>query len=87
MDYIEEQTVEYLSQLEENDGVDCSKKLEDLKRRIAKYEYLRNQLEDTDQLQISTSDPDARALPLKMSIVEVAYNNQIAEDDKYCLIC
>jgi len=41
---------------------------------------------NTDQLQISTTDPDARALPIKMNIVEVAYNDQIAIDEKHYLI-
>lgn len=86
LDYIEEQTADYIKQLDDNDSLESNKKLDELKQRKAKYEQLQEQLENTDQLQISTSDPDARALPLKMSIVEVAYNNQIAVDDKHYLI-
>lgn len=86
LDYIEEQTTQYISQLDENDDLDSDQKLQDLKRRKDKYEELQTQLDNSDQLQISTSDSDARSLPLKMSIVEVAYNNQIAVDDKHCLI-
>lgn len=86
LDYIEKQTTDYLCQLDKNDNIDGHKKLQELKNRKAKYEALQNQLQQVDDLQISTTDPDARALPLKMSIVEVAYNNQIAVDDKHCLI-
>jgi len=86
LDYIEEQTSDYLNQLNNNDNLDSDKKLQRLRSRKAKYEALQDQLQEQDELQISTTDPDARALPLKMSIVEVAYNNQIAVDDKHCLI-
>ena len=86
LEYIEEQTANYIKQLDSNDSVEANKKLDELKQRKSKYEKLQQQLEDTEQLQISTSDSDARALPLKMSIVEVAYNNQIAVDDKHYLI-
>ena len=55
-----------------------------------KYENLQSQLNEAfekDQTrQISTTDPDARALPLKMNIVEVAYNLQTAVDAKHNLI-
>ena len=86
LDYIEEQTAEYIKQLDDNDNLESDKKLQNLEQRKAKYKHLEEQLEQTDQLQISTSDSDARALPLKMNIVEMAYNNQIAVDDKHCLI-
>ena len=86
LEYIEEQTADYIKQLDDNDSLESDQKLDRLKQRKAKYEHLQKQLENTQQLQISTSDSDARALPLKMSIVEVAYNNQIAVDDKHYLI-
>lgn len=86
LEYIEEQTTDYIKQLDQNDAQDAVKKLENLNKRKDKYEKLKTQLDNSNQLQISTTDPDARALPLKMSIVEVAYNNQIAVDDKNSLI-
>lgn len=55
-----------------------------------KYRQLQEQLdqalEKDGTRQISTTDPDARALPLKMNIVEVSYNLQTAVDDKHNLI-
>ena len=55
-----------------------------------KYQTLQTQLtaafEQDGTRQISTTDPDARALPLRMGIVEVSYNVQTAVDSKNKLI-
>lgn len=84
LEYIDNQYHDYISTLDENDRDD--KVINKLNKRKAKYEDLQNQLDHTDQTQISTSDPDARALPLHMRIVEVGYNIQSAVDDKHNLI-
>ena len=84
LDYIAKQKEDYLKTLEEHDAND--QKLQDLQSREDKYTALKNELELSDEKQISTTDPDARALPLKMSIVEVAYNLQSVVDDKHNLI-
>lgn len=84
LDYIDVQTQEYLTDLDDNDADDS--RFHDLQSRKDKYENLQKQLDSSDQLQISTTDPDARALPLKMNIVQVAYNVQTAVDDKHNLI-
>jgi len=84
LDYIAKQKEDYLASLDHNDLQDD--KLENLENRRLKYENLKTKLEDSGEKQISTSDPDARALPLHMSIVEVAYNLQSAVDDKHKLI-
>ena len=92
LEYINTKTEEYLSELDEQDRKEAlsnppgNKRLKELKERKIKYEDLREQLKQSGQTQVSTSDPDARALPLKMNIVEVGYNNQIAVDDKHNLI-
>jgi len=84
LEYIDNQYEDYLDNLNQNDQDDQVKaKLED---RRAKYEDLKEQLSNTDETQISTSDPDARALPLHMRIVEVGYNLQSAVDHKHNLI-
>ena len=65
------------------------KKLDDLHQRKEKYENLQKQLDsvrDNHQAQISTTDPDARALPKKMNIVEMSYNVQTAVEAKTKLI-
>ena len=88
LDYIDKQTEEYLKELDRNDKKEdemsraatkkkIKQKLEHLERRRNKYEKLEDQIKEAHQkgeTQISTTDPDARALPKKMNIVEVGYN-------------
>lgn len=75
---------EYLNTLEQQDGLD--EKLSNIKARKDKYQSLKNQLEESNDTQISTTDRDARALPLHKNIVEVGYNIQSCVDDKHNLI-
>lgn len=82
--YIENQHKEYLESLDTHDADE--EKLNKLNERKQKYENLKEQLDNTDETQISTTDPDARALPLHMRIVQVGYNLQSAVDDKHNLI-
>ena len=84
LDYIAKQKEDYLKTLDQNDTNDD--KLQELQNREDKYTALKEELDQSDEKQISTTDPDARALPLKMSIVEVAYNLQSIVDDKHKLI-
>lgn len=82
--FIAQQKQDYLNTLDVNDREEEA--LEKLDLREQKYLQLKNSLEESGDTQISTVDEDARALPLKMSIVEVAYNLQSAVDDKHNLI-
>jgi len=84
LEYIENQQKEYLESLDAND-VD-EEKINRLNERKAKYENLKERLDNTEETQISTTDPDARALPLHMRIVQVGYNLQSVVDDKHNLI-
>jgi len=84
LEYIANQKEDYITRLDKEDQLD--KKLEQLASRKLKYEQLKEKLESCDETQISTTDPDAKALPLHMSIVEVSYNLQSAVDDKHNLI-
>ncbi len=84
LDYIVKQKEDYLKTLDHNDTSDD--KLQELQNREDKYTKLKEQITQSDEKQISTTDPDARALPIKMSIVEVAYNLQSVVDDKHNLI-
>jgi len=98
LDYIDKQTDSYLKQLEEvdqqNDSeteqqIEIAQKLDHLTQRRQKYEGLKDQLESVranHQAQISTTDPDARALPKKMNIVEMSYNVQTAVEANHKLI-
>ena len=91
--YIEEKTNEYLTQLDTNDEQDDVVKIANIKDKIdrlknnkMKYELLQEQLTNTGESQVSTTDADARALLVQGQVVEVCYNVQAAVDDKYKLI-
>ena len=60
--------------------------LEKLKERSIKYDNLQQQLNNTTDKQISTTDADSRSILITKSIVEVAYNVQNAVDDKHNLV-
>ena len=92
LEYIDNKQQEYIDDLDEQDkkanreDSDQHPRLQQLQERKLKYQELNNQLIESKETQISTTDPDARSLPLKMSIVEVAYNLQSAVDEKHKLI-
>ena len=98
--FIEDKTHKYLQELDELDKMESSngngelqiKKdkiaqgLAKLKERTIKYDTLQQQLDNTTDKQISTTDTDSRSIIIVKSIVEVAYNTQNAVDDKHNLI-
>ena len=97
--FIEDKTAKYLQELNEMDKLESAggdelqiKKekiaegLAKLKERRIKYDKLQEQLNNTDDKQISTTDPDSRSIIIVKNIVEVAYNTQNAVDDKHNLI-
>lgn len=95
LSYIDKQTDEFLQALQDNDkrekkekltGKKVEESLKSLEQRKQKYNDLNKQLQSSDQTQISTVDPDARALPLHMNIVEVGYNVQTAVEQDNKLI-
>ena len=98
--FIADKTAKYLQELDEldkqeshtgNDELQLKKEkitqgLAKLKQRTIKYDTLQQQLNDTTDKQISTTDPDSRSIIIVKNIVEVAYNTQNAVDDKHNLI-
>jgi transposase len=60
--------------------------LQRLMERKIKYDDLQQQLDNTEEKQISTTDPDSRAILINKNIVEVSYNTQSAVDAKHSLI-
>src|SRR5450432_788921 len=98
--FIEDKTAKYLQELDEldkeentkgNDELQIKKEkitqgLTKLKERTIKYDTLQQQLNDTTDKQISTTDADSRSIIIVKNIVEVAYNTQNAVDDKHNLI-
>jgi hypothetical protein len=100
LQFIKDKTEKYLQELDEmdteenNTGADelqikkekIAEGLAKLKERTIKYDTLQQQLNNTDDKQISTTDTDSRSILVTKAIVEVAYNTQNAVDDKYNLI-
>lgn len=87
LEYIENKLAEYEKALAENDG-----DKQEIKKEIAKqgqrrkgYKKLEQQLKESGETQISTSDPDSRQLITRNNITEVAYNVQTTVDDKHYL--
>ncbi len=60
-------------------------KIKKHKNRKAKYEQFQQQLEESGDTQVSTSDPDSRQLITRNNITEVAYNVQTTVDAEHCL--
>ncbi len=93
IDYIEDKVSEYMEVLAacdvEEDAVkvtDVLKKIATLETRKIDYELLEKQLQESGEPQISTTDPDSRALLVQGQVVEVSYNIQAAVDDKHNLV-
>jgi transposase len=91
--YIEEKAQQYLDQLAQNDDQENSTSLTNIQARIERlktnkinYELLAEKLQKSGEPQISTTDPDARALLVQGQVVEVSYNIQAAVDDKHNLV-
>jgi len=91
--YIEQESSKYLQQLEQNDTQEdvvkvsnIQEKLERLKKNKIRYEVLQEQLQSSGEVQVSTTDSDARALLVQGQVVEVCYNIQAAVDDKHKLV-
>ena len=98
--FIEDKTAKYLADLDELDKEEnavgeeerqlnkekIAEGLKKLEERSIKYNTLQEQLNATEDRQISTTDADSRSIIIVKSIVEVAYNVQNAVDDKHNLI-
>lgn len=89
VEYIDKKLEQYNSELATADG-DAKTKLEKgiqtQRARKAQYKALEQQLADSGQEQISTSDPDSRQMIIRGNITEVAYNIQTTADDKHNLL-
>ena len=94
---IAEKADKYLKELDEHDNDDTDDPgpsyrkeeveaaLQRLVERKIKYDDLQQQLDNTEEKQISSTDADSRALIINKNIVEVSYNTQAAVDAKHHL--
>lgn len=88
--YIDDKLNEYSAILanEDNDLTEVKKqeindKIDKHQQHRKKYESYKKQLDETDAVQISTSDPDSRQMIVRNNITEVAYNVQSTVDAKH----
>lgn len=97
-DYITKKTEEYLQQLDANDKAEKAnndleinrnaiiEKLKSLKERELKYDQLEAMIKQSDDTQVSTTDPESRALLINHNQIEVSYNVQTVSDEKHSLV-
>lgn len=86
--YIERKLAEYNQALAENDGdkkEHAEKQIKKHSKRKEDYKKLEQQLKETGEAQVSTSDPDSRQMIIRNNITEVAYNVQTTVDAKHNL--
>lgn len=83
IEYIDKKIEQYNSELADADG-DIKKELESniqtQQKRKDLYKSLEQQLNESGQEQISTSDPESRQMMIRNNITEVAYNTQTTVD-------
>jgi transposase len=94
--YIEDKSEEYLKALDEGDNQpditpkytveQLKEKIEKLEKRKEFYNDLEHKIKNSEDNEISTTDPDARMMDNKKNGLEVSYNVQIAVDSKNKLI-
>lgn len=82
--HIDEQITEYFSNLDKNDKTNGD--LQILELRKADYEDMLEYLHNSDETQISTTDPDSRLMDNKKGGLDVAYNIQATVDSKNALV-
>ncbi|MQY78054.1 MAG: IS1182 family transposase [Bacteroidetes bacterium] len=84
--YIDKKLEEYNQLLAEQDGDNkqlIQQEIEKHQGRKKKYKQLEQQLQETNEAQISTSDPESRQMIVRNNITEVAYNVQTTVDAKH----
>lgn len=87
LEYIENKLTEYKA-LEESDGDDKEQIKKEIKKQELRkegYKQIEQQLIESGQPQVSTSDPDSRQMITRNNITEVAYNVQTSVDAKHNL--
>ena len=84
LEYIENKLNEYNHALADNDGdKKAHAEIEKHTHRKQGYKRLEQQLKETGEVQVSTSDPDSRQMIIRNNITEVAYNVQTTVDAKH----
>ena len=86
--YIDNKLEEYNKLLTEADNdkkEQINKEINKHNHRKENYQRTEQQLKESGEPQVSTSDPDSRQMIIRNNITEVAYNVQTTVDAKHCL--
>ncbi len=88
--YIDAQITEYEAMLDASDQQEdiqeLETKLKERKDKKDKYLSIKQELEESGEEQLSTTDPDSRSVILHRNIVNVGYNIQASSDAKHKLL-
>jgi len=82
IDYIDNKIAEYEQALDQEFDEGVNDKLEHNKQKKENYQDIDQQLKETGDGQISTTDPDAKAVVFQRNSVRVGYNVQAVSDAK-----
>ncbi|TLX72411.1 IS1182 family transposase [Labilibacter sediminis] len=90
LEYIDNKIAEYEAELEHAEKEEKRQvlinKIKESKSKKAKYEEVKKQLDEQGEDQISTTDPDAKAVVFQRNSVRVGYNIQASSDSKHKLM-
>jgi len=86
IDYIDNKIAEYEQALDEEFDEETKDKLEHNKKKKANYQSIGKLLRESEGGQLSTTDPDSRAVVFQRNSVRVGYNVQAVSDSKNKLL-
>ena len=86
IDYIDNKIAEYEQSLDQEFDENTKDKLEHNKQKKASYQNISKQLKEITDGQISTTDPDSRAVVFQRNSVKIGYNVQAVSDSKNKLL-
>ena len=86
IDYIDKKIAEYEQVLDHEFDEDTKDKLEHNHQKKANYQNIGKHLKETGDGQISTTDPDSRAVVFQRNSIKIGYNVQAVSDSKNKLL-
>jgi len=86
IDYIDNKIAEYEKELDKEFNQETKSKLDYNHQKKENYQNINQQLKDSGNGQISTADPDAKAVVFQRNSVKIGYNVQAASDSKHKLL-
>lgn len=86
LQHIDQKIEEYCEQLDEENQENIKRKIQHNKKKKKQYQALQQELKDTGEAQISTTDKDSRAVVFQRNSVKVGYNIQAASDSEHKLL-